>query len=110
MAAGAKLKPAPRRRKPGARGSGRFFHVEVRPAADFLGFRVQDVGAKAGIERVAGRRAGGGWATQKWLIGKDQAHVEGGRLVADTPNARKLLRSLGSAPRHVTGDRFKARP
>jgi hypothetical protein len=42
------------------------------------------------------------------LIGKEDAHLERGRLVADTPSARKILRQLGSAPVHVAGDRFKA--
>jgi len=43
-----------------------------------------------------------------WLIGKEDAHLERGRLVADTPAARKLLRQLGSAPIRIGGDRFKA--
>jgi hypothetical protein len=42
------------------------------------------------------------------LIGKEDAHLERGRLVADTPSARKILRQLGSAPVRLTGDRFKA--
>ena len=56
------------------------------------------------------RRASGSWDTQKWLIPKDQAHVEGGRLVPETAGARKVLGSLGSAAVRVTGDRFKAKP
>jgi len=107
---------APRRRlhrahaKPGVRGSGKFFHVKVRRPQNFVSFRVQDVGGKGGIERVAGRRASGSWDTQKWLIPKDQAHVEGSRLVPDTAGARKVLGSLGSVAVHVTGDRFSAKP
>ena len=38
-----------RRAKPGARGGGRFFHVEVRPRAEFVTFRVQAFG---GLERI----------------------------------------------------------
>ena len=95
--------------KPGARGGGRFFHVEVRPPRNFIRFRVQPLGT-GGIERVAGQRASGTWDTQKWLISKDRAHVENGMLVPDAADARELLTSLGSAARHVTGDRFKARP
>mgnify|MGYP001604512642 CR=1 FL=1 len=99
-----------RRAKPGARGGGRFFHVEVRPARDFVRFRVQDIGGKGGIERVAGQRASGSWDTQKWLISKDLAHLDAGLLVPDTAAARKVLDMLASAARHVTGDRFKAKP
>ncbi|MGQ0741081.1 MAG: hypothetical protein ACT4OG_02120 [Alphaproteobacteria bacterium] len=98
-----------RRAKPGARGRGGFFHIQVRPKSEFVFFRNQDVGRKGGLERVAGRRANGSWATQKWLIGKEHAHKEGRRLVPDTPAARKLLRMLGAAPVHLGGDRFRAK-
>ena len=98
------------RAKPGVRGSGKFFHVEVRRPQNFVSFRVQDVGGKGGIERVAGRRATGSWDTQKWLIPKNQAHVEGSRLVPDAAGARKVLSSLGSTAVRVIGDRFKAKP
>ncbi|MBX6328052.1 MAG: hypothetical protein IRY89_05705 [Pseudolabrys sp.] len=99
-----------RRAKPGARGSGKYFHIEVRPRSDFVAFRNHDVGRRGGIERVAGRRASGGWATQKWLIGKGQAHRAGRTLVGDTQAARRVLAQLGAAPRHLGGDRFVARP
>ncbi len=99
-----------RRAKPGAKGGGRFFHIELRPAKEFVAFRVQNVGGPAGIERVAGRRANGSWDTAKWLIEKTHAHVEGKRLVGDSVEGRNLLRKLGSAPVHASGDRFKAKP
>ena len=99
-----------RRAKPGARGSGRFFHIQVRPKNDFVSFRNQDVGGRGGIERIAGRRANGSWDTQKWLIGKSEAHLDGRELVPDTAAARKVLAQLGSVPRHLGGDRFIARP
>jgi hypothetical protein len=98
------------RAKPGSRGGGRFFHIEVRPASDFVRFRVQDVGAPGGVERVAGRRTSGSWDTAKWLVEKTHAHVEDGHLVADSVEAEKLFASLGSPPRHVEGDRFQAAP
>jgi hypothetical protein len=101
---------ARKRAKPGSRGGGRFFHIEVRPSAQFVAFRVQDVGAPGGVERVAGRRASGSWDTAKWLVEKSHAHVEDGRLVADSAEAKKLFASLGSAPKHVDGDRFRAEP
>jgi hypothetical protein len=111
--AGTTARPEQTRRgraKPGRTGRGGFFHVEVRPARDFIAFRVQDVGRPGGIERVAGRRANGSWDTQKWLIAKDQARIQQGRLVAETASARKVLASLGSPARRVAGDRFKAKP
>jgi len=105
-----KAPPAGRRAKPGSTGEGDFYHIEVRPKTDFRTFRNQDVGRKGGIERVAGKRSTGSWDTQKWLIGKELAHVEDGRLVPDSEHARKVLAELGSKPVHVGGDRFKAAP
>ncbi len=108
------LKPRRRRAKsrakPGAKGGGRFFHIEVRPSAQFAGFRVQDVGRPGGVERVAGQRANGSWDTAKWLVEKTHAHVEKGRLVADSVEAERLLKQLGSVPLHIGGDRFRAKP
>jgi hypothetical protein len=103
-------KSTARRAKPGARGTGGYFHIQVRPRTEFVGFRNQDVDARGGIERIAGRRANGSWDTQKWLVGKSEAHRAGKRLEADTAAARKVLSQLGSVPRHLGGDRFIAKP
>ncbi len=56
------------------------------------------------------RRANGSWDTQKWLIGKSEAHRAGKKLAPDTAAARKVLKQLGSTPRHLGGDRFIAKP
>lgn len=99
-----------RRAKPGAKGTGDFFHIQVRPRSEFVTFRNHDVGGHGGIERVAGQRANGSWDTQKWLIGKSEAHRLGKELVPDSLAAEKVVAQLGSAPRHLGGDRFIARP
>ena len=99
-----------RRAKPGSRSTGRYFHIEVRPAREFVRFRVQDVGQRGGVQRLAGQRGNGTWDTQKWLIEKTDAHIENDQLVPDSAEARKVLASLGATPVHVTGDRFKAKP
>ena len=99
-----------RRAKPGSRSTGRYFHIAVRPAREFVRFRIQDVGRRGGVQRLAGQRANGAWDTQKWLIEKTDAHIENDQLVPDSTEARKVLASLGSTPVHVTGDRFKAKP
>ena len=96
-----------RRAKPGARGTGHFFHIQVRPKSEFVTFRNQKLG---GLERLAGQRANGSWDTQKWLISKDQAHIDGRKLVPDSLAVEKLLAQLGSVPRHLGGDRFIAKP
>jgi hypothetical protein len=97
------------RRKPATTGEGNYYHVEVRPKEEFTTFRTQDVGGKGHLQRVAGKRSSGSWATVKWLIGKEDAHVEGGKLVGDTKDARDLLKKLGSEPVRTLGDRFEAK-
>jgi hypothetical protein len=96
------------RKRPGA-GGGNFYRVEVRPKTEFVTFRTQDVGGKGHIERVAGKRESGSWATVAWLIGKSDAHISGRKLVADSRDAKQLLQKLGSEPVHRSGDRFEAK-
>lgn len=96
---------ARRRTKPAARRRG-FFHIEVQPKEAFVEFKTQDIGSQGRIERIAGKRAGGAWSTQEWLIAKDQAHVERGTLIGDTVDARRVLSMLGLEPRHIKADRF----
>jgi hypothetical protein len=105
-----KNKKVPTRKKPGSTGRGDYFHIEVRPTADFVTFQTQDVGKRGHIQRVAGRRSSGYWATVKWLIGKEDAHMQDNKLVPDTKDAKNVIEQLGSQPVHLIGDRFKARP
>ena len=97
------------RQKPGSGGQGNYYHVEVRDGSDFESFRTQDVGDPGHLQRVGGRRPSGTWATVKWLISKEDAHVEDGKLVGDTRGVKDLIKNLGSQPVHVLGDRFKAK-
>ena len=99
-----------RRQKPGSSGQGNYYHVEVRDAGDFETFRTQDVGDPGHVQRVSGKRASGSWATVKWLIGKEDAHGEGGELVGDTRDAKDLLKKLRTKPVQIRGDRFEAKP
>jgi hypothetical protein len=98
------------RKAPGTGGQGEYYHVEVRPGDDFVTFRTQDVGDPGHVQRVAGKRASGSWATVKWLIGKEDAHVSGDSLVGDTKDAKDVLKQLGSKPVHKKGDLFEAKP
>ena len=96
------------RKKPGSTGQGNYYRIDVRPKEEFITFRTQDVGGPGHLQRVAGRRSSGSWSTATWLISKDDAHIQNGKLVGDTNDAKDLLKKLGSAPTHLTGDRFKA--
>lgn len=98
-----------RRAKPGTKGEGDYFRIVVRPKGEFTTFRYHDVGEKGHILRLAGKRSSGSWDTQAWLIGKEDAHLEGNTLVADTDDAQKVIEALGSKPRHVKGDVFEAK-
>jgi hypothetical protein len=97
------------RQKPGSGGSGDYYHVEVREGSDFETFRTQDVGDEGHLQRVAGKRSSGSWSTVKWLISKADAHVEDGKLVGDTQEAKDLIKKLRTKPVHIRGDRFEAK-
>jgi hypothetical protein len=97
------------RQKPGTTGEGQYYRIMVRPEREFVTFRTQDVGDPGHVERVAGKRPSGSWDTQAWLVSKEDAHLDGDRLIPDTEDARKLLAKLGSKPVHVKGDVFKAK-
>ena len=97
------------RKKPGSGGQGNYYHVEIRKGDNFETFRTQDVGDAGHLQRVGGKRPSGSWATVKWLISKEDAHVENGKLVGDSREAKDLLKNLGAQPVHVSGDRFKAK-
>ena len=106
----ASARPGGRRRaKPGTKGEGGYFRIVVRTKGEFTTFRYQDIGEKGHILRLAGKRRSGSWDTQAWLIGKNDAHIKGGTLVADTPDAQRVIKALGSKPTHVRGDVFKAK-
>jgi hypothetical protein len=96
--------------EPGSGGIGNYYHVEVRPGDAFVTFRTQDVGRRGHIQRVAGKRSSGYWSTVKWLIGKEDAHIQDEKLIPDTKAAKDVIEKLGSQPVHLVGDRFKARP
>jgi len=98
------------RKAPGSSGKGNYYHIELRAGDDFEAFRTQDVGDPGHLQRVGGKRAGGGWSTVKWLVSKEDAHVEDGKLVGDTQEARDLIRKLRSRPVQIRGDRFQAKP
>ncbi len=89
--------------------NGEFFHIEIRSQKEFKAFRVQNIGKNSGIERVGGQSENGSWKTVKWLVSKELAHIENGKLVADHSDARELFDQLEVVPNHLRGDRFDAK-
>jgi hypothetical protein len=103
----ARAQPEGRRRaKPGTKSEGDYYRIVVRPKEEFTTFRYHDVGRRGHIQRLAGKRGSGPWDTEAWLINKEDAHVEGGKLIPDSQDAKKLLKSLGSEPKHIKADIF----
>lgn len=101
---------SPRRKKPGTTGNGKFYRIEIRPKGDFKTFRIQDVGKKGGLERLAGKRPSGSWDTVTWLVSKEDAKVMGGRLSITDAKARSVLAQIRGPIVHVKGDIFHAHP
>lgn len=98
-----------KRAKPGTTGEGDYFRVVVRPKEEFVTYRNHDVGKQGGLQRLSGKRSSGSWSTQAWLISKDLAHIENGKLVADSDDVKELLEKLGSKPMYQKGDIFTAK-
>jgi len=99
-----------KRKKSGMGGAGKFYRVVVRPKGEFNIFRNHDVGKKGHVERVAGQRVNGRWATQAWLIDKKEAHISRGVLIGDRKDVKDVLAKLRRKPRHLKGDVFEAGP
>lgn len=98
------------RRRPGTGGKGRYYHIEVRPNARFVSYRLHDVGRGSHTKRLAGKRTSGSWDTKSWLILKSDAHVTKRCLVIDYPRARTALKGIRGPIRQFKGDIFRAKP
>ena len=98
------------RKKPGTTGKGKFFRIEVRPKSEFKTFRIQDVGKKGGLERLAGKRSSGSWDTVAWLVSKEDAKIKNRELIIKDPRAKSVLKNLRGSIMRVKGDIFRAHP
>jgi hypothetical protein len=98
-----------KRKQPGETGEGNFYRIVVRSKYQFVSFRTDDVGDKGHVERLAGKRASGSWDTHAWLISKDDAHMEGKKLIADSADAKEIIKQLGSQPVLKKGMVFTAK-
>lgn len=98
------------RKAPGSTGKGKFYRIELRPKGQFSSFRVQDVGKKGGLERLAGHRPSGSWDTVSWLVGKDKATVVKGHLKITGKKEQSVLTQIKGPIVHLKGDIFRAHP
>ena len=99
-----------KRKAPGSTGKGKFYRIELRPKSQFTSFRMQDVGKKGGLERLAGHRPSGSWDTATWLIEKSKASVVKGHLKITGAKEKSVLKQIKGPIVHVKGDIFKAHP
>lgn len=97
------------RASPGTKGEGRYYRIVVRPKWEFVDFRYHDVGEPGHIQRLAGLRENGHWATHAWLIEKSDAHLVDGKIVADSDDVRDVLSSLSTEPVQIKNDLFRAK-
>ncbi len=97
------------RAKPGTKGAGKYYRIILRPKSEFTSFRNHDVGKKGHLQRIAGKRRSGSWATHAWLIAKSDAEVKNGLLVGKTKDAKDLLAKLRTRPKRVRKDIFEAK-
>lgn len=95
------------RAKPGSKGEGKYYRIELRSKEEFVTFRYHDVGDPGHILRLAAKKKDGTWEDQAWLIQKDMAHENNGKLVGDHQEAKELLKEIGPV-NHLKGDVFKA--
>ena len=99
-----------KRKSPGSTGKGKFYRIELRPKGQFSSFRVQDVGKKGGLERLAGQRKSGSWDTVSRLISKDKASVVNGHLKITGTKEKGVLKQIKGPIVHIKGDIFRAHP
>lgn len=99
-----------KRKAPGTTGKGKFYRIEIRPKGQFTRFRIQDVGKKGGLERLAGHRRSGSWDTVSWLISKDKASVVRGHLKINNKKDQGVLKQIKGPIVHMKGDVFRAHP
>ncbi len=100
-------RPRPREQPaPGATNEGGFYRINIHPQQDFRNFRNADRGKGGHITALRGQRQDGTWDTQAYLVGMDDVHTEGTRLVADTTAGREILDLVGPV-RHVRGNIYR---
>ena len=91
-------------------GGGKFYHVIVRPKSQFVLFRNHDDGRKGHVERLAGKKKNGNWATHAWLVDKREAKIVDDILVGKNSKVQNVLSRLRRKPVWKNGDVFIAGP
>lgn len=83
-----------------------YFRIITRPRKQFVAFRTLDAGEPSSVQRLTGHRPTSARTNQTWLLSKEMAHVEKGRIIPDTLEAAELLATFGREPIHQSDDLF----
>jgi hypothetical protein len=86
---------------------GSYYRIIVRPREDFKSFKSETPTINNTIQQINGKNAEGQWSTQSWLIHKDGAHIDSGKLVPDNKAVRRLLQVLDGHVVHIKDDVFQ---
>lgn len=84
-----------------------YLRIITRPRLHFANSCVQDAGDPGSIQRLTDGRQLSANKSQTWLLSKDMAHVERGKIVPDTLEAAELLATFSREPVHRTDDLFE---
>lgn len=84
-----------------------YYVIEAAPDDDFVELRRHGIGESDNIVRIVGRRSGGTWVTQGWMVRKDCVEESGGVLSPITSDSRKLFDSFKGEVTHVQEDTFR---
>lgn len=83
-----------------------YLRIITKPRKHFVAFRTLDAGEPGSVQRLTGHRPNSARASQMWLLSKDMAHVEKGKIIPDTLEAAELLAAFDREPVHQRDDLF----
>lgn len=84
-----------------------YLRIITKPRLHFATSCAQDVGRPGSVQRLTDRRQLSANKSQTWLLSKEIAHVEKGKIVPDTLEAAELLATFSREPVHRTDDLFE---
>jgi hypothetical protein len=84
-----------------------YFRIIIRPRKQFVAFRTLGAEAPSSVQRLTNHQPMSIRPNQTWLLSKEIAHVEKGRIIPDTSEAVELLAAFGHQPVHQRDDLFK---
>jgi hypothetical protein len=86
----------------------RYVRIRVRNPRQFIwgSLRTHDVGRRGFTKRIAGRlKRSGRWATQAWLISREEAYLKGNTIYTKGKDVAEKVRRI----RDTHGLKFKVR-